>query len=221
MTKIFSHLSPEYINYCKKHGVTRNNGAYWYSKELYENIIPHIKTRRNWVLVNIKDQCYDNSIVFIHNNKNPERYWWLCTYRNLILVCSQYKTLRFISELFPYFHCIYSPLSIDVSYVSQFKVKRKTKDVAYFGRFEKCPKKILEDNKIDKIYGESRTKLLKELAEYKTVYAIGRCAIEAKCLGCNVINHKGEWENTEFKLRDNSEVIPELQRLLNEIDGVK
>ena len=214
---IFSHLSPEW----QEMNVGTNNGAYWYSKELLENIVPKIKTDRDWVLINVKNQCTDRAIVFIHDNANPEFYEWLRNYKKLILVCSQIKTLNTMIKMFPKFHCIYIPLSIDTEFVKQFKVKRKTKDTGYFGRIQKCPKNLLEDESVDKLHGGKHEDLLKEVAKYKNIYAIGRCALEAKCLGCKVRGHEGEWNNVEFELRDNSEVIPELQRLLNEIDGVK
>lgn len=214
---IFSHLSPEYLEL----PVTHDNGAYFYSKELYERVVPFIKTKRPWCLINVKNQCEDNAIVFIHNNKSPERYYWLEPYKNLILICSQIKTLNAMIEMFPQFHVVYLPLSIDVDYVKQFKVKRKSKNTAYFGRLEKIPEEIAEDDTIDKIYGLDREELLKTLAKYKNVYAIGRCAIEAKVLGCKVKSHEGEYVNTSFDVIDNKEVIPELQRLINEIDGVK
>lgn len=217
---IFSHLSKPYKEHCKKFNITTNNGAYYYAKEIYENIIPKIKTKRNWVLVNIDGECYDNSIVFIHNNKNPERYYWLKDYKNLITVSSNIHTLNIINEMFPKFHNILIPLSIDTEYVKQFKTKRKTKKVAYFGRIEKCPENIMVDKSIDKIYGDEREKLLKKVASYQKVYAIGRCSLEAKCLGCKVESHDGEYKNVDFKLLDNKDVIPELQRLINEIDGV-
>lgn len=210
---IFSHLSKEYQDL----HITHDNGAYYYSKELYENIVPHIKTNRDWVLINVKEQCTDNAIVFIHNNKEPWRYEWLRPYKGLILVCSQYTTLVFMSEMFPQFHCIYLPLSIDTEYVSKFKVKRKSKDTCYYGRLVKCPEKILNDDTIDKIYGTDREECLKKLAKYKKAYAIGRCALEALCLKCQVIKHDGECFN-KLVLKDNKDVIPELQRLLNEID---
>lgn len=219
--KIFSHLSKEYKEYCKKFNIVPDNGAYYYSKELVENVIPNIKTKRDWVLVNIPYNCYDKAIVFIHNNKNPERYWWLGQFKDLILVCSNPKTLEFMIELFPKFHIIMIPLSIDTKYVSQFKVKRKTKNTTYYGRLEKCPKDILEDDTITKIYGKDREKNLREVAKFKNVYSIGRCQLEAKCLGCNVISHEGEYNNIYWNMLDNKEIIPELQRLLNEIDGVK
>ena len=215
--KIFSHLSPEYLEL----NIPHDNGAYYYSKEIYENILPKIKTKRDWCLINVKNQCTDGAIVFIHNNKNPERYDWLAGYKDLILICSQPKTLAFMIEMYPKFHCILLPLTIDVKYVKQFKPKRKTKDTCYFGRIVKCPEEIYLNDKIDKISGENRDETLKIVGKYKNCYAIGRCALEAKALGCNVISHEGEYENVDFKVLDNSEVIPELQRLLNEIDGIK
>ena len=212
--QIVSHLSPEYLNL----KIPYNNGAYYYSKELLENIVPKIKTDRNWILINAEGKCYDNSIVIIHNNKNPERYQWLSKYKNLILVCSQPHTLKTLIEMHPHFHTILIPLSIDINYVKKFKVKRKTKEIGYFGRKEKCPSYILEDDSIDKIYGMDRDELLHTLAKYKKVYAIGRCALEAKCLGCEVLHHEGEYENTDFILYDNKDIIPEFQRLIDEID---
>lgn len=214
MQQIISHLSPEYI----KLGIWKNNGAYYYSKELLENIIPHIKTDRPWVLINAESQCMDNAIVIIHNNAHPERYEWLDGYKNLILVCSQIKTVLKMIEDHPKCHCVYLPLSIDTNYVKQFK-SRKTREVAYFGRMAKIPQKIKDDPKIDKICGTDREKLLKEVSRYKKVYAIGRCALEAKCLGCEVLPHKGEWENVKWELKDNKEVIPMLQSIINQIDG--
>lgn len=213
--KIFNHLSPEYLQV----NIPHDNGAYYYAKELNDRVIPKIKTNRNWVLLNVPKCCYDNSIVFIHNNKNPERYFWLKDYKNLILVCSNIKTLKFMIEMFPQFHCIYIPLSVDVNYVKQFKAKRKTREIAYFGRMEKFPENWKKN--VDKLYSEDRESLLKEVAKYKSVYAIGRCAIEAKILGCKVLPHPGEYENISFEVIDNEEIIPELQRLLNEIDEVK
>lgn len=212
---IFSHLSPEY----NELHIPRGNGAYYYSKELCERVIPKIKTNRNWVTVNVEPNCWDNSIVFIHNNKNPEHYNWLANYKNLILICSQVKTLKFIQDMLPMHHSILIPLSINVDYIKQFK-SRKTKDTAYFGRLEKLPNDLKQQN-IDIIYGQDRVELLKEVAKYKNIYAIGRCAIEAKVLGCNVKPHKGEYINTDFAIMDNEDIIPELQRLINEIDEVK
>lgn len=217
MTKIISHLSPEWINLQIPH----QNGAYWYSKELLERIVPNIKTSRNWVLINAEHACMNHSIVFIHNNAHPERYEWLAPFKDLVLVCSTIKTLNRIIEMFPKQHSIFIPLSIDVDYISKFKVERKTKGTCYYGRLEKCPEKMMNDESIIKIGNGERDSLLKEVAKYKTVYAIGRCALEALALGCKVLPHKGEYEDVNFTLTDNKEIIPELQRLLNEIDRIK
>lgn len=214
MSKIISHLTPEWINLKIPH----QNGAYWYSKELLERVIPNIKTDRNWILINAEHICMDHSIVFIHNNAHPERYDWLKECKDLILVCSTVKTLETMIEMYPKFHSIFIPLSIDVHYVEKFKAKRKTKKVCYYGRLEKCPKKLMKDDKIVKLGNDDRDKLLKEVAKFKTVYAIGRCALEALALKCEVISHEGEYEGVKFNLLDNKEIIPELQRLLNEID---
>lgn len=211
---IFSHLNQEWID---TH-VGINNGAYWYSKEIYENILPKIKTDRNWILINVNNCCADHSIVFIHNNAHPESYWWLDNYDDLILVCSQVKTLKAMIEMFPRFHSVLLPLSIDTKYVKKFKVKQKTKEIGYYGRKVKCPPSIMINDKIEKIYSKDREYCLKEVAKFKTVYAIGRCALEAKCLGCEVLSHEGEYVNTKFDLLDNKEVIPMLQRFITEID---
>lgn len=209
---IFSHLSPEWT----KLNIPHENGAYWYSKELLETIVPHIRTNRSWVLINVKKQCRDRAIVFIHECRNFKYYEWLKPYKDLILVCSHPIVVEALIKQFPKFHIIYLPLSIDVDYVKQFKVKRKTKEMAYFGRKIKCPKKILKNDKIDKLCDDDRDKLLKEVAKYKTVYANGRCAIEAKALGCKIINPYNEIR--EVNVIDNKQVIAELQRLINEID---
>ena len=213
--KIISHESPEYL----KLPINHDNGAFFYSKEMLENVVPYIKTERNWVLINAEQQCFDHSIVLIHNNAHPERYEWLTPFKDLILVCSSIKTLKTMIEMFPHQHSIFIPLSIDTNYVKKFKAARKTRDVAYFGRLEKIPKEIAEDASIDKIFGTDREKILKEVSKYRKVYAIGRCALEAKCLGCEVESHAGEYENQTWEVIDNKEIIPELQRILDEIDG--
>ena len=217
MTTIISHLTPEWINLKIPH----QNGAYWYSKELLERIVPNIKTNRNWVLINAEHSCMDHSIVFIHNNAHPERYEWLAPFKDLVLVCSTIKTLNTMIEMFPKQHSIFIPLSIDISYVKKFKTKLKSKNTCYYGRLEKCPEKIMNDENITKLGDGDRDTLLKELAKYKSVYAIGRCALEGLALDCKVIPHEGEYEGVKFTLIDNKEIIPELQRLLNDIDKIK
>ena len=111
----------------------RFNGAYYYAKEIEDIIIPRVVTDRNWFLINSLGYipCPDHSIVFIHNNKNPERYEWLKDSEDLVLVCGVPETCDKVKHLGT---AIYLPLSLDVSYVEKFKVKKKTKDVAFVGR---------------------------------------------------------------------------------------
>ena len=217
MSTIINHESEEY----KAIGLKHNNGAYYYSLEICKNIIPKVKTKRNWVTINAMNQCVDNAVVFIHNNEHPEKYANLSKYDNLVLVCLFPKTLKTMIEMFPKFHSIYLPLSIDSSFVKKFKAKKKTKNTCYFGRLAKCPKELLENDKIDKINGNDRDELLKQVAKYKNVYAVDRCALEAKLLGCNVIPFDCNYnKGDKFAPIDNKETAKELQRLLNEIDGV-
>lgn len=202
----------------KRIKIPHNNGAFFYSKEIVENIIPKIKTDRSWILVNIEGKCFDHSIIFIHNNDDPEHYDWIDEFKDLILICSQKKTLLYMIKKHPKCHVIYLPLSIDTKYVKQFKT-RKTRKVAFFGRFCKIPKDLLKSvPDIHIIGGMDRDKLLKEVARYKTVYAIDRCALEAKCLGCDVITYDMGYNDLNFELVDNVEAAELLQKKLNEID---
>lgn len=46
--RIFSHLSPEYESIRKNMSMGKYNGAYYYSQEIVNNIIPNVKTNRPW-----------------------------------------------------------------------------------------------------------------------------------------------------------------------------
>lgn len=198
--------------YAKDH---RFNGAYYYSKEIVNNIIPRIKTDRNWITINVGGMALHHSIVFIHDNLNPARSMaWLSHARDLILVCGVKETM---DKVKCYGRPIYLPLSVDVPYVSQFKTE-KTKDVAYVGRkgkpgTEKLPKDI------DYISGLPRVELLKELAKYKKVYAVGRCAIEARVLECEILPFDERYPDPSvWKILDNRFAAKMLQLELDKID---
>lgn len=165
-------------------GSGKYNGAYYYSIEICDNIIPLVDTDRNWVTINIPGACLDHSIVFIHNNLNPERYSWLKNYDDLILVCGVPETCGKVANLGT---PIYLPLSIDIEYVKQFATK-KTKDKAYVGRKNKKHMDGVHlPSDIDFLEGLKREELLPKMAEYKEVYAVGRTALEAVVLGCEVL----------------------------------
>lgn len=195
------------------------NGAYYYSKEIVKNIIPNIKTDRNWITIRLpemKDHP-DHSIIFIHNNRNPNYYTYLKDYKDCILVCGLPKTaenMRFYGK------AIYLPLSVDVGNVKKYIVKNKTKEVAYAGRKLKLN---YTNNRVPKnvdiLSGMPQSKLLREMAKYKKIYASGRTAIQAKILNCEVLPHETNYPDSRiWKVFDNFEATKMLQKLIDEID---
>lgn len=208
MQNIISHESECY----KKLHMDHHDGAYWYSKEFVERMIPKLKTDRPFVTINVKGKCLDNAIVIIHANDHPEVYTYLADYKNLILVCSKIATVKKLIEMYPKFHVVYLPMSVDKAYVEKFKAKRKTKDTAYVGRLVKCPDEMMKNKNIAKIGNMDREKVLSECAKFKNVFAVGRCAIEAKILGAKVFSDE------DYPILDNLEAVPILQKFINEID---
>lgn len=193
----------------------RWNGAFYYSKEIVKNIIPNIRTDRNWVTLNIRGEAYDHSIIFIHNNLNPNHYDWLEDYDDLVLVCGIPETCEKVAHLGK---AIYLPLSVDVAYVEQFKLP-KTREKAYIGRPSKR-RGVWFDLDVEYIEGLPRELFLKCVAEYRKVYAVGRAAIEAKILGCEILPYDERFPNPAiWKIMDNSEAVDILQEKLDAIDG--
>ena len=214
---IINHLSTEYQNLLRKHNATvALNGAYFYSEEICKNIIPYIKTDYNWITVNC-GVAMDHSIVFIHNNNEPHLYDYLKDYKDLILVISQKKTKRKVKYLSD--KIIYLPLSVDVEYVKKFRKNRKAHDLAFVGRRSKRFYKTVEFNEeCDYLEGMERPRLLNHMALYRRVYAVGRCALEAKILDCEVLPYDSRFPDPSiWKVLDNSEVIPILQKELDKL----
>ena len=208
---IIDHTSPYYQR--PKHA-GRHNGAYYYSVEIVENIIPKISTDRSWLTINAVDAPVPNgAIVFIHNNKYPMIYDWLKNKKDLILVCGIPETCEKIKHLGT---PIYLPLSIDVEYVKQFRAK-KTRDVCYAGR---ASKKMNIPEGTDLIQGVSRQELLERMARYRSVYAVGRTALEAKVLQCKILPYDDRFPDVKrWQVIDNSEAADMLQLELNKIDN--
>ena len=207
---IISHLDPDYNPPCE-------NGANIYSQLICKFFVPYIKTDRNWVTINV-GKCVDNSIVFIHSNINTaKRYGFLKDYKNLILVCSQISTMKAVENLGK---AVYLPLSIDTSYVENFRVNIKDKWCCYAGRTGKNGVDALKKSGIDFLYDIPHDELLHRMAYYHYVYAVGLTAIEAKCLGCNVLAYDDRFPNPSvWKVKDCRQMIPELQKILDNIDG--
>lgn len=219
---IIDHTNPLYVK--KRNAMSQDgkyNGAYYYSKEIVKNIIPNVKTDRNWITIRLPEMTVhpDHSIIFIHNNRNPNYYSYLKNYKDCILVCSLPTTaenLRFFGKT------IYLPLSVDVKQVEKYRVKEKTLDKAYAGRKLKLSyfnNRVPKD--VEVLSGMPQSKLLREMAKYKTIYASGRTAIQAKILGCNVLPHETNFpDSSVWKVIDNRESAKMLQKMLDEIDGI-
>lgn len=216
MSKIINHDCLEYRKKWSGAGSNRYNGAFYYSKEICKNIIPNVDTDRNWITVNVKGVGCDHAVVFIHNNLHPENYDWLADYDDLILVCGVPETCEKVAHLGT---PIYLPLSIDVEYVEQFKVEEKTKDTAFVGRWSKARYGALPKG-IDYICGLKRQKMLPIIAQYEKVFAVGRCALEAIALDCEVLPYDDRFPDPSvWKVWDNREAAKMLQDKLDAIDG--
>lgn len=214
---IFSHKHSEYLKKFNLMGNNRYNGAYYYSKEIVDNIMPLIKTDRSWITINISGYGCDHAIVFIHNNLRPELYEWLCLYKDLILVCGVPETCEKVKHIGT---PIYLPLSVDVEYLQQFKTE-KTKRKAFVGRSAKRIQYIFPEDTCF-IEDMPREQLLQELAKYEEVYAVGRTAIEAKVLGCKILPYDVRFPDPDiWEVVDNKEAAVILQKKLNEIDNRK
>ena len=189
------------------------NGAYYYSKEIRKYIIPRINTTRNWITINIPGFGVDHSIVFIHNNLNPRRYDWMKRYKDLILVVGVPETASKVAHLGK---TIYLPLPIDEANVAQYKCK-KDKDVCYAGRGKKfIGKKV----KGDPICDLPREMMLEKMAHYKKCYAVGRTAIEAKILGCEILPYDPRFPDPSiWKVFSYEDAVKCLQEKLDEIDS--
>ena len=211
---------PKY--FYKREGLTEGkyNGAYYYAKEIEDIIIPRIKTTRNWQTINVEGECYDHSIVFIHSNIDlEEHYGWLKDYKDLVLVCSNHETQKYMGK---FGKAIFLPLSVDVSYVEQFKVEEKTQEACYAGNmwnFKKSDLAKYVPKDTHCFINLPREELLKQLAKYKKCYAIGRTAIEAKILNCELGVCDSRYPDTSFwHIYDSKAAALILQSLLDGID---
>lgn len=213
---IIDHTHPEYIIKRNRCGMSRWNGAYYYSNEIVKNIIPRVETDRNWITVNIEGVGCDHSIVFIHNNLNPQNYEWLKRYKDLILVCGIPETVDKVKHIGK---AIYLPISIDVDEVKRYKTDKIKGSVAYAGRRSKRKDFDIPEG-VDILEGMERTNLLKAMARHEYIYAVGRTALEAKALGCKLLPYDERFPKvSRWKVLDNKKAAKMLQGMLDEIDG--
>lgn len=218
---IINHKHPRWVRKQSTFGNNRHNGAYYYSQEICNKIIPSIRTDRNWITVNVKGVACDHSIVFVHSNLRPDHYDWLKPYKDLILVCGVPETCEKVAHLGT---AIYLPLSIDVDYVRQFAVpEEERKGVAFVGREAKARYPGVDlPGGIDYLTNLRRKEFLAKMAGYKAVYAVGRAAIEAKALGVEVLPYDPRFPDPEvWQVLDTKDAVGILQEKLDEIDGTQ
>lgn len=202
---IISHMHKDYR---KTSGQNQYNGAYYYSQEIVKNIIPRVRTTYNWMTINTNEAA-DHTIVFVHNNLHPEHYDFLKQYKDLILVVGVPETAPKVAHLGK---VIYLPLSVDVEYVKSF-AREKDRDTCCVGRGNK-----FDGTKAtgDFISGVPREELLSRLARYRKAYAVGRCAIEARILGCEILPYDPRFPDVSvWKVLDNKDAANILQQKLN------
>ena len=220
---IIDHNHPEYIKLRRKIGKGKYNGCYYYSKEIVENIIPRVKTNRDWNTVG-RDVAgtHDGMIIFLHDNSTPWNYEWLHKYKDLVLVCSSKYTR---DSVIYSGHTVILPMSIDTEYVKQFRTEQ-TKDTCFVGNrwvrdnMTDPDPSVLVANGVDFFSSLPREKLLKEVAKYNRAYAIDRCALECLALGLELLPMETRYHCDEVgRLVDNREAAVMLQNELNKIDG--
>lgn len=218
-----THLSKAYQNKIELNESKKYNGAYYYSVEIVKNMIPLIETKRPFVTINT-GKCYNHAIVFIHSNINLKKtYEYLHNYKDLILVCGLPETQLKMSALFPEHRCIYLPLSVDVKEVKQYFIPfdEKPYEKCYAGRAGKFSDSgdPLAMFKVKMITNLPREELLKEMAKYKYVYAVGRVAIEAQIVGSKVLNYDKRFApNVTWKIEDNKDMAKILNRMIKGFD---
>lgn len=226
MPKIIDTTNPNYVAYRRifhPNGSGAHNGAYYYSQEIVKNIIPNVQTWRPWDTLGMKHlRSLDHAIVFMHHNLNHDRvYSWLKQYKDLVYVCSTNTTLEWASKQHNG-HAILLPLSIDTEYVSQFRTE-KTKEACYAGNLWKFKKpdiaKYVPEGTDFPPKNIPREELLKFIAPYKVCYAIGRTAIEASALGCDVRNCDSRYEGVSWQVLSNQEAAQILQNHLDMLDN--
>ena len=222
MGKIYDHTKVQYQNRWQMAGKNKYNGAYYYSQEIVNNIIPNVETNRSWMTVNVPRVGADHAVVFVHNNLDPTLYQWIKdTFNDVVMVCGVPETVEKIKAA-GFEKAIYLPLSVDVKYVEQFKKDKKTKKIAFAGRPGKRSSNYNVDlpDGIDYLEGMPRGELLRRMADYEKVYAVGRTAIEAKILGCEVLPYDERYPDpSRWQVLDNREAAAMLQVELDRIDG--
>lgn len=216
---IIDHNHPEYQKLRNK-AKFQNHGCWFYSNEIVENIIPRVKTTRDWNTVGRDlEGMHDHMIVFLHDNSTPWNYGWLKKYKDLVLVCSSKYTMDSVKFSG---RTIFLPMSIDTEYVKQFRAPEKTKDTCFYGNpwvLENSDRTFFPEEEIEIISNVPREDALKEVAKFKRCYAIDRCAQECQVLGCELKELWPRYSCDNFsKVLDNRDAAKILQEELDKLE---
>ena len=212
---IVDHTHPEFVARRPRYGPdNRWDGELMYSIDIVEGIAPRVETDRPLVTVGIRGECEDRAVFWIHNNVDQTIYSWLTAYRGLVLVCGTPETVAKVAHLGT---AIYLPLSIDVADVCSH-ARPKDRGACAFGRPEKMRFPFPEGTDI--LPPMPRDEALDAVAGYCRCYAVGRCAIEAKALGCEILPYDPRYPDPSvWRVVDVAEAASLLQKQLDEIDG--
>lgn len=215
---IIDHTNAQYQSLWKRIGKNKYNGAYYYSKEIVKNIIPNVKTTRNWITIEGSRRELDHSIIFVHNRLHPEWYKHYQGKKDLIFVCSVQDMCQKLAYLG---RTIYLPLSIDVAEVEKYR-REKDREAAYVGRAKKL--RDIPGSKIpagvDIIEGIPRELCLAQMARYRKIYGVDRVALEALVFGCEIMPYEPTYPDPSiWKILDNKDAAAILQVELDKIDG--
>lgn len=186
---VYGTQTPRFTLWRDKQTHGKENGAYYYSKEIEDNILPELGFDMFFVTagaaIYTPRELPDGTIVICHDNRSTKQSYGKLFGKGMIWVCSKHSTVKTLEGYGE--KAVYVPLSIDTEYVKQFK-RKKTKDTAYVGNAWAFKREYLNSLPIDieQLSGMPRVKLLKEMAKYKRVLAEGRVYLEAMILGCKV-----------------------------------
>lgn len=214
---IIDHTHPLYSKKRKTSRYDKYNGAYYYSKEIVKNIIPRVKTDRNWITIRLPElnANLDHSIIFIHNNRNPNLYSYIKNFNDVILICSTPETAHNMTF---FGTSVYLPLSVDVKQVEKYQCRIKDKTFGFAGRRSKINNHI--PSWCDIITDIPRYKMLQEISRYHNLFAVGRTAIEGKILGCKILPYDDRYPDpSRWQILDNKDAAKILQNQLDRIDN--
>lgn len=163
------------------------NGAYYYSQDIENYIIPNIKTDRPINLIGtLACGGEDSMVVFVHHYLNVrEKYSWLRRYNDIIIVSSDYDADK---ELLRYGRVIHLPLSVNVSEIAKHR-KKPTQKACFYGNQWGFRRKEISELVPPEVprFGEMPREVAWDVvSDYADCYAIGLCAMEAQVLGCHI-----------------------------------